>query len=129
FNSQERTMLLQLHVWAIMLLQESAAPAFDIRSMWIQMGWLAKAVVIALFLMSAWSIGVMIDRLIAYNGARKQSRQFAPAVARALRDGKLHEAIKIPARYNNSHLATAPVPGLPEFPAHPSTTEPSGHET
>ena len=38
------------------------------------MGWLAKAVVIGLFIMSAWSIGVMIDRLIAYNAARKQSR-------------------------------------------------------
>ena len=60
--------------------------------MWAQMGWLARLVVIMLFIMSAWSIGVMIDRLIAYNAARKQSRQFAPAVAGALREGKLDEA-------------------------------------
>ena len=121
-------MFLQLQVWALMLLQESAAPAFDIRSMWIQMGWLAKAVVIALFLMSAWSIGVMIDRLIAYNGARKQSRQFAPAVAGALREGKLDEAIKIADRYNKSHLAKVVVAGLQEFRAHQLSNEISGEE-
>jgi biopolymer transport protein ExbB len=121
-------MLLQLQVWAFMLLQESAAPAFDIRSMWTQMGWLARAVVIALFLMSAWSIGVMIDRLIAYNGARKQSRQFAPAVAGALREGKLDEAIKIADRYNKSHLAKVVVAGLQEFRAHQLSNEISGEE-
>ena len=48
--------------------------SFDPVSMWEQDGWPARTVVIVLFLMSAWSIGVMIDRLIAYNGARKQSR-------------------------------------------------------
>ena len=82
-------MLLQTQVWALMLLQgEGPAIGFDPRHMWDQMGWLARIVVIVLFLMSAWSIGVMIDRLIAYNGARKQSRLFAPAVAGALREGR-----------------------------------------
>src|SRR5207253_9476839 len=128
FNSQERTMLLQLHVWAIMLLQESAAPAFDIRSMWIQMGWLAKAVVIALFLMSAWSIGVMIDRLIAYNGARKQSRQFAPAVAGALREGKVDVAFTIALRSTKSHLATVVVAGLQAFRGRELSNEIAGEE-
>jgi len=121
-------MFLQLQVWGMLLLQETSAPAFDIRSMWTQMGWLAKAVVIALFLMSAWSIGVMIDRLIAYNGARKQSRQFAPAVAGALREGKLDEAIKIADRYNKSHLAKVVVAGLQEFRAHQLSNEISGEE-
>jgi len=66
-------MVLQLQVWAFMLLQEAGAPAigFDPRTMWNQMGWLARIVVIVLFIMSAWSIGVMIDRVIAYNGATK----------------------------------------------------------
>ena len=67
---------------------------------------------LVLFIMSAWSIGVMIDRLIAYSAARKQSRQFAPAVAGALREGKLDEAIKIADRYNKSHLAKVVVAGL-----------------
>ncbi len=121
-------MFLQLQVWGIMLLQEAAAPGWDVRSMWSQMGWLARSVVIALFLMSAWSIGVMIDRLIAYNGARKQSRAFAPAVAGALREGKLDEAIKIADRYNKSHLAKVVVAGLQEFRAHQLSTEIPGEE-
>jgi biopolymer transport protein ExbB/biopolymer transport protein TolQ len=115
-------MLLQMQVWGFLLLQE-AAVAFDARSMWNQMGWMAKAVVIILFIMSAWSIGVMIDRLLAFNAARKQSRQFAPAVAGALREGKLDEAIKIADRYKKSHLAKVVVAGLQEFQAHQVTTE------
>ncbi len=119
-------MLLQMQVWAFLLLQESGAIGWDPRSLWTQMGFLAKVVVIGLFIMSAWSIGVMIDRLIAYNGARKQSRQFAPAVAGALREGKLDEAIKIADRYKKSHLAKVVVAGLQEFRAHQLSTRDSG---
>ncbi len=122
-------MLLQFQVWGMMLLQEAQpAISFDPRAMWGQMSWLARAVVILLFFMSAWSIGVMIDRLIAFNGARKQSRQFAPAVAGALREGKLDEAIKIADRYNKSHLAKVVVAGLQEFRAHQLSTEIPGEE-
>jgi biopolymer transport protein ExbB/biopolymer transport protein TolQ len=109
-------MLLQMQVWAFMLLQE--APGWDLRHLWGQMGGLARTVVIVMFLMSAWSIGVMIDRLMAFNAARKQSRQFAPAVAGALREGKLDEAIKVADRYKKSHLAKVVVAGLQEFQAH-----------
>jgi biopolymer transport protein ExbB len=92
------------------------------------MGTLAKCVVIVMFLMSAWSIGVMIDRIMAYNAARKQSRQFAPAVAGALREGKLDEAIKVADRYKKSHLAKVVVAGLQEFQAHQASTQISGEE-
>jgi len=124
-------MVLQLQIWGLMLLQEatSAAPVgFDPLTMWKNMGWQARAIVIILFFMSAWSIGVMIDRLIAYNGARKQSRQFAPAVAGALREGKLDEAIKIADRFSKSHLAKVVVAGLQEFRAHQMSTDISGEE-
>jgi biopolymer transport protein ExbB/biopolymer transport protein TolQ len=120
-------MFLQLQVWSFMLLQDQAT-SFDVRGMWESMGWAAKLVVILLFFMSAWSIGVMIDRAIAYNGARKQSRQFAPAVAGALREGKLDEAIKIADRYSKSHLAKVVVAGLQEFRAHQLSTEISGDD-
>src|SRR6266481_526676 len=121
-------MLLQLQVWSFLLLQEGAAVGWDPRSLWHQMGTLAKGVVIALFLMSAWSIGVMIDRFLAYNAARKQSRQFAPAVAGALRDGKLDEAIKVADVYNKSHLAKVVVAGLQEFRAHQLSNDIPGED-
>jgi len=119
-------MFLQSQLWAILLQEQPIS--FDPMSMWGLMAWPARVVVIVLFLMSAWSIGVMIDRLIAYNGARKQSRQFAPAVAGALREGKLDEAIKIADRYKKSHLAKVVVAGLQEFQAHQGSSEISGEE-
>src|SRR6201991_3831715 len=121
-------MLLQLHVWAIYLLQEGGDIGWDPRSLWAQMGPLAKAVVIAMFIMSAYSIGVMIDRLMAHNAAKKQSRAFAPAVAGALREGKLDEAVKIADRYKRSHLAKVVVAGLQEFKAHQLSSEIPGEE-
>src|SRR5437762_9899304 len=120
-------MVFQLQSWAFMLLQERAV-SFDLMTMWSNMQWPARTVVIVLFIMSAWSIGVMIDRWIAYNGARKQSRQFAPAVAGALREGKLEEAVKIADRYKKSHLAKVVVAGLQEFQAHQISTEIPGEE-
>jgi len=120
-------MFLLTNAMAFLLLQEQTM-SFDPMSMWSVMAWPARTVVIILFLMSAWSIGVMIDRLIAYNGARKQSRQFAPAVAGALREGKLDEAIKIADRYNKSHLAKVVVAGLQEFRAHQLSSEIPGEE-
>ena len=122
-------MLVQLHIWALMLLQEgSGAVSFDLRSMWDSMGLPARIVVITLFIMSVWSFGVMADRLIAYSGARKQSRALVPAVAGALREGKLDEAIKIADRYPKSHLAKVMVAGLQEFRAHQQSSEISGEE-
>jgi len=121
-------MLLQMQVWAFLLLQEGggSANSFDLMSMWTNMGPLAKSVVIVLFIMSAWSLGVMIDRVLAFNAARTQSRSFAPAVAGALKNGNLNEAIKIGDRFGKSHLAKVVVAGLQEFKAHNMSNEISG---
>src|SRR6202521_1900947 len=121
-------MLLQMQVWAFMLFQQAGERGWDVLHLWDQMGTLAKAVVILMFIMSAWSIGVIIDRTMAYNAARKQSRAFAPAVAGALREGKLDEAIKIADRYKKSHLAKVVVAGLQEFQAHQMSSEIPGEE-
>ena len=69
------------HLWSMFyLLQDAGATVqWDPVHLWTQMGTLAKCVVIGLFIMSAYSIGVMIDRVMAYSAARKQSRAFAPA--------------------------------------------------
>jgi biopolymer transport protein ExbB/biopolymer transport protein TolQ len=114
-------MFTQFSLYGFLLLQQEVG--FDMVSMWNQMGFAARAVVIIMFLMSAWSIGVMIDRWLAFSAAKKQSRQFAPAVAGALRDGKLDEAIKLAERYKKSHLAKVVVAGLQEFQAHGASSE------
>jgi len=112
--------LVALGLW---LLQGEETVGFDPISMWRSMGWPARSVVILLFVMSAWSIGVMIDRWIAYSSARKQSRLFAPAVAGALKDGKIEEAISIAEQNKRSHLAKVVTAGLQEFQAHQVSAE------
>jgi biopolymer transport protein ExbB len=126
-------MVLQLQAWAMLLLQEGGSGGgsgvqFDFRHMFFQMSWLDQAIVVLMFFMSAWSIGVMIDRAVTFNAARKQSREFAPAVAGALREGKLDEAIKIADRFSKSHLAKVVVAGLQEFRAHQLSSDISGEE-
>src|SRR5450759_4758987 len=110
------------------LLQESTEVVWYPLSLWRQMGGPAKAVVVSLFIMSAWSIGVMIDRWLAYSAARSQSRTFAPLVAGALRDGKVEEAIHVAERHKKSHLAKVVTAGLQEFQAHQASAEVSGEE-
>ena len=51
-------------------LQEAPGIGWDPISIWKQMGILAKLVVVVLFIMSGWSIGIMIDRAMAYSAAR-----------------------------------------------------------
>src|SRR5256885_2893785 len=110
-----------------MLLQEGEVQ-WDPISLWRAMGWMARIVVIILFIMSAWSIGVMIDRAMAFSAARKQSRAFAPAVAGALREGKIDEAIRVAERNKKSHLAKVVTAGLQEFKAHSESTDIPGEE-
>jgi len=100
-----------------MLLLQEQAVGWDMRSLWNQMGWAARIVVILLFLMSILSIGVMIDRGITYSAARKQSRYFVQAVSGALREGKLDEAIRIAERNKKSHIAKVVASGLADFQA------------
>jgi biopolymer transport protein ExbB/TolQ len=89
--------------------------SFSLGSMLQSMQWPALTIVVILFIMSIWSLAVMIDRYLYFNAARKQSREFAPKVAGALKDGRLDEAIKLGDRSKKSHLAEVVTSGLQEF--------------
>ncbi len=109
-------------LWAtvILFLQDEGASSsggWDLVSMWHNMDIPAKAVVILLFIMSAWSVAIMIDRALMYSAARKQSRVFVQQVAGALKDNKLDEAISIAERNKKSHIAKVVATGLSEFQA------------
>jgi biopolymer transport protein ExbB/biopolymer transport protein TolQ len=88
-----------------------------------RMGFIALTVVIILAIMSMYSIAVMIERLLSFNAAKKQSREFAPRVAGALRDGRIDDAITMSDKYKKSHLAMVVNSGLQEFQAHQLSTE------
>ena len=97
--------------------QDQAAPTVGFSPIELahNMGPVALAVVGVLFIMSIWSLAVMIDRALYFSAARKQSRDFAPRVAGALRENKLDEAIKVADRNKKSHLAEVVTAGLQEF--------------
>jgi biopolymer transport protein ExbB/biopolymer transport protein TolQ len=94
---------------------EEQTVGFSPMQLWEHMGVPARAIACILFIESIWSLAVMIDRYLYFSAARKQSREFAPKVAGALKDGKLDEAIKIADRNKKSHLAEVVTAGLQEF--------------
>jgi len=119
----------------IFLLQEAAAsPAakdaghFTMTEMIRNMGAVAIGVVIVLLLMSVYSIAIMVERYLTYSAAKKQSREFAPRVAQALKNDRIEEAINISDKHRKSHLAMVVSSGLQEFRAHEASSDISGDE-
>jgi biopolymer transport protein ExbB len=109
---------------ALLVLESGGGTSrFSLWEMWLHMGWPARTIAIILLGMSAWSLGVMMDRWLAFQAARRQSRQFAPIVAGALREGKLDEAIRVAERNKKSHLAKVVSAGLQEFRVHEQSEE------
>jgi biopolymer transport protein ExbB/biopolymer transport protein TolQ len=90
---------------------------FGIIEMIESMGPAAIATNVILLLMSMYSIGLMIERGWAFHQAKTQSRAYAPAVAKMLKDGKIGDAIKLSGKKENrySHLAKVLLAGLQEF--------------
>jgi biopolymer transport protein ExbB len=89
----------------------------DLIQMWQSMGVIAKGVAFVLFFMSMWSIGVAVERIYTFGQARKQSKLFAPQVAKHLKDGRLKDAIALSSskNYRYSHLAKVVLAGLQEY--------------
>ncbi|MEO8521663.1 MAG: MotA/TolQ/ExbB proton channel family protein [Acidobacteriota bacterium] len=85
--------------------------------MWAQMGPVAKAIGVILVIMSMISFGVAIERIYTFTQAQKQSKLYAPQVAKHLKDGRLKDAIAISQSKNfrYSHLAKVVLAGLQEY--------------
>jgi len=89
----------------------------DLLHMWNEMGYIAKAIGVILIFMSMISFGVAIERIYTFNQARKQSKLYAPQVAKHLKEGRLKDAIAISSskNYRYSHLAKVVLAGLQEY--------------
>ncbi|MFO7694607.1 MAG: MotA/TolQ/ExbB proton channel family protein, partial [Vicinamibacterales bacterium] len=85
--------------------------------MWHQMGFFAKAIAYILFAMSMISFGVFVERFYTFLQARKQSKLYAPQVAKFLKDGRLKEAVALSQKkeFRYSHLAKVVLSGLNEY--------------
>ncbi len=89
----------------------------DLMKMWGEMGLIARLIAFILVIMSMISFGVAIERIYTFAQARKQSKLYAPQVAKHLKDGRLKDAIAISSSksYRYSHLAKVVLAGLQEY--------------
>src|SRR3990167_9283908 len=89
----------------------------NLLEMWNQMGPVAKAIGVVLIFMSMWSFGVAIERIYTFTQAKKQSKLYAPQVAKHLKEGRLKDAIAVSTskNYRYSHLAKVVLAGLQEY--------------
>src|SRR6266850_2324435 len=81
------------------------------------MSWGAKAVVIVMFIMSIYSIWVMVERYITFTQAKNQSLKLLGALSNLLTKGDYQQAIDVTKKYKQSHLAKVISAGLLEFEA------------
>src|SRR5712675_2138613 len=102
--------------------QDAAAPAegqagadFSVFGMIKRMNGVGLVVLIILLILSMYSIAIGVERLLTYNAAKNQSRQFAPKVAVALKGNRIDEAIAISDKHKKSHLAMVVNAGLQKF--------------
>jgi biopolymer transport protein ExbB len=86
-------------------------------ALWNSMGGLAKGVVILMFIMSIYSIWVMVERYITFTRAKNQSLKLLGALSNVLTRGDYQQAIDITKKYKDSHLAKVIGAGLLEFEA------------
>jgi biopolymer transport protein ExbB/biopolymer transport protein TolQ len=130
------TSILGTKAFGLLVLLWQASPAaspaggndLSIQKMIKSMGPVAITVVIILLIMSVYSIAIMVERYLTYSAAKKQSREFAPRVAQALKNNRIEEAINISDKHRKSHLAMVVNSGLQEFRAHEQSSDISGNE-
>jgi biopolymer transport protein ExbB/TolQ len=130
------TSILGTKAFGLLVLLWQATPAatpaggndLSIQKMIKSMGPVAITVVIILLIMSVYSIAIMVERYLTYSAAKKQSREFAPRVAQALKNNRIEEAINISDKHRKSHLAMVVNSGLQEFRAHEQSSDISGNE-
>jgi len=89
----------------------------NLLEMWNQMGIVAKCIAVVLFFMSMLSFGVAIERIYTFIQARKQSKLYAPQVAKHLKEGRLKDAIAVSnsKNFRYSHLAKVVLAALQEY--------------
>jgi len=69
--------------------------SFDLVSMWRTMGPFAKFIAMVLAIMSVWSLGVAVERLVTYARATSASRKYAAELAQLLPAAKFKDAVEL----------------------------------
>jgi len=73
--------------------------------LWSSMGGFAKGIVVVLFLMSVYSLGIAAAKWWRLRRSMRQTAKFAPEFARFLQEGQLDQAIALAEKQKVSHVA------------------------
>ena len=73
--------------------------------MWKSMGLFAKGIVVVLFIMTMYSLTIMIQKWWSLSQAKKETVKFAPEFSQFLEEDNITEAIKLAEGYKKSHVA------------------------
>ena len=77
----------------------------NLANLFISMGVFAKGVVVVLFLMSLFSMSIVIQKWWRLRKAQAETRKFAPEFSQFLEEDNLNEAIRLAESYKKSHVA------------------------
>ncbi len=89
---------------------------FSLVGLWNQMGMTAKGVVVILLLMSMYSIGVTVERLVAFRKGRNKSMGYIGVLQPLVSTiGRLREALGVETRFTGSPVARVIGAGVTEF--------------
>ena len=77
----------------------------SLMDLWSSMGPFAKGIVVMLFLMSVYSLGIAAAKWWRLRRSMKQTAKFAPEFARFLQEGQLDQAIALAEKQKVSHVA------------------------
>ncbi len=89
---------------------------FTLVGLWHEMGFMARAVVVVLLAMSAYSLSIAVERLVAYRKGRALSRLYIEALAPLVESAaRLPEAVGLDKRFAGSPVATVVGAGVTEY--------------
>jgi biopolymer transport protein ExbB/TolQ len=88
---------------------------FSVLGLWQTMTPIAQGVVIALLILSVWSLYISVERLLFFRKAQKQSLAFAKLATENLKHDRPQAVIDAAMKYPQSHLARVVAAGLQSF--------------
>jgi biopolymer transport protein ExbB/TolQ len=89
---------------------------FTLVGLWHEMGFMARMVVIVLLAMSAYSLSISVERLLAYRKGRALSRLYIEALAPMVETtARLREAIGLDKKFAGAPVATVVGAGVTEY--------------
>jgi len=86
--------------------------SFSLIEVWHQAGIVGKSVFVLLALMSIYSLGLVVERLLRYGAAHSQSVGFVSSLRQALEQGRLEQAIGSAGQAPKSPVAQVVASGL-----------------